>query len=760
MPTFSGAARRRTECVLAGVLLACLLGVWQPLDAATVGSWSVSTGEGFAAGTLDGVAVDEEGRVRLAPDLETLWGPAAGIVWDLDATDGGAVFVGISGPGRLLRLARDGAIETWYDGGEDALVTAVAAAGRAGAWIGVAPSGEVLGIARPGQEPSGMATGSKFVWALSGAADGALWVGTGVPGRVLRTADDGTLETVFETGDDPVRCLAPLTGGGVVAGTGGRGRVLRIAPPARPYVLFDADEPEIVAVAVTEDGTVFALAAGGGKQIRGARTAAIPTERTADNSVSVVATPPPGGPEPDENGDDEEPEPQAEPEPRRPTRELVSRVGGALYRIRPDGSVRRLWETASEMPFDLALTADGRVLIATGDAGLIHQVDFEGRAARLLRVASNQASALSVGERGEIWIGATGDARVARLGPGTRASGSYVGPAIDAGSQAQWGRVRWDADVPQGSALSFSVRAGNSAEPDETWTDWSALAADGSATPAGIPPARWLQLRADFAAAGAGSPLLRRVELSYLPRNRAPQLTQPMTETPGVVWTPAPVQSSSRSGPVVADDPVARRAGQSLQRAGSGRLPIRKVYERGARTVTWSAEDPDEDRLRYRLELRREGSSDWLPLARELADEFYSWDARSLPDGDYRVRVTASDVLDNPEGEQLEDQRVSEAFTIDNTRPTLGGLSVRRTKAGIEVEFVATDGGTIAACEVKINGGDWLLVEPQDGVADSGEERYRVRLDPAAGARDGVLSLMVRVSDAVGNLGGELWRID
>ena len=54
-----------------------------------------------------------------------------------------------------------------------------------------------------------------------------------------------------------------------------------------------------------------------------------------------------------------------------------------------------------------------------------------------------------------------------------------------------------------------------------------------------------------------------------------------------------------------------------------------------------------------------------------------------------------------------------------------------------------------------LDGGEWRPLYPLDGVADSELEKFEVECGGAAAAR----SLMVRVTDAAGNLGGELWLI-
>jgi FtsP/CotA-like multicopper oxidase with cupredoxin domain len=77
---------------------------------------------------------------------------------------------------------------------------------------------------------------------------------------------------------------------------------------------------------------------------------------------------------------------------------------------------------------------------------------------------------------------------------------------------------------------------------------------------------------------------------------------------------------------------------------------------------------------------------------------------------------------------------------------------------GRGVSFVARDpGGQVAAVEVAVDGRGWQPVLPLDGVADSVEERYEVAIEPPQDDEITVRSLRVRVVDAAGNLGGDLW---
>jgi len=243
----------------------------------------------------------------------------------------------------------------------------------------------------------------------------------------------------------------------------------------------------------------------------------------------------------------------------------------------------------------------------------------------------------------------------------------------------------------------------------------------------------------------------------YAPRNRPPVIADLSVLPPGVAWAQNPAQSPRPTGPSVTTGPVVEGVLRQIQ-PGSAIQPIRKFYEQGARTITWSAMDPDGDALRFRLDLRREGERDWIPLVSKVEDEFYSWAARGMGDGAYRMRLTAGDAEGNPAGEEYEDERISAVFEIDNSPPILGEPELHKHGDGWIVEFVARDpGGRVVAVDAARDDGSWRPLDPVDGVADSPEERYRVTVAPGTEQARSPVALRVRVSDASGNVSGAAW---
>ncbi len=119
--------------------------------------------------------------------------------------------------------------------------------------------------------------------------------------------------------------------------------------------------------------------------------------------------------------------------------------------------------------------------------------------------------------------------------------------------------------------------------------------------------------------------------------------------------------------------------------------------------------------------------------------------------------MRVDDAADNPDGESYDSSRVSEPFRVDNTSPRLEDVTVRRRGDSYEVSFSAHDpAGRVAAVEYALDGRTWRGVDPEDGVADSELERYSIRI----AGDDLPPHVMLRVTDAFGNLGGDMRRLE
>jgi hypothetical protein len=146
----------------------------------------------------------------------------------------------------------------------------------------------------------------------------------------------------------------------------------------------------------------------------------------------------------------------------------------------------------------------------------------------------------------------------------------------------------------------------------------------------------------------------------------------------------------------------------------------------------------------YTAEIRGVNETEWKPLRAKLTDKYISWDTTAFPDGDYRLRVTASDAPSNPPAEALVARLESAPFTIDNTPPQITGLTATRSGGKLAVRWHAADAlNNLDRAEYSLDGGDWTVAAPVTQLSDSPELDYQLTLDAAAGEH----TIAVRVVD-------------
>ena len=690
--------------------------------------WRFETAEDFLPGESEGVSVGPDGRLRLAPVLETLHEFEQPFVWSVAGAGAEGLVFGGGPEGAVVRIAGE-AVETLADTGE-AGVQAVAYGPDGAVYFATSPQGSVQRILPGGERRVLHQPEARYLWALAPEPGGSVLAATGMPASVLRIQPSGEAETVFSTSEDNVTALLRAPDGAIYVGTEPSGIVFRIHPESGAMALYDSPFAEIRALAVNSAGEVFAAAVADSGAAHPPEAGAAATLPAGPQSTAGVATSTafriaasglPAGPS---------------------SAASSARGAGALYRIAPSGAAQAIWESDSDRPLSLALLRDERLLLGTGDRGRVYRISRDGDVTLLLRVDSEQVTAAAVAG-GATLLGASNPGRVLRLSASPRTEGRYESRVLDAGGAANFGRISWDVRTAPGAATVVETRTGNSQEPDETWSAWMAAAPDSAIR---SPAARFLQWRAILRSDGAASPELVSLEAAYLPVNLAPRVTRITLHRPGLAFeellnTSLPRLQGMSERPETTEAARQGQPGSALP-VGSGR----QLYLQGVRTATFDAEDPNDDRLRYRVFYRAQGEVVWQPLRAGLSETIVAWDTSTMPDGRYELRVEADDSPDNPPGEAQSGDRVSRPFTVDNTPPVVTDLTVSAAGA---IRFQVLDSGSpIRRASVSVDGGPSRLVRPLDGMADSPSESYDAQLPDFPSSAGAVV---VKVEDDMGN---------
>ncbi len=167
------------------------------------------------------------------------------------------------------------------------------------------------------------------------------------------------------------------------------------------------------------------------------------------------------------------------------------------------------------------------------------------------------------------------------------------------------------------------------------------------------------------------------------------------------------------------------------------------------RNIEWDASDPNDDPLIYTLDFRQGTQGKWILLKDNVRESSYSWDTRTVADGRYEVRVSASDAAANATGDGKSASRVSDAVVVDNTPPVIGNLDTKQHGNSTTITFKVVDRtSTVAAVAYSIDShDDWQAVVPSDNIFDGPEESVSVKLELSPGPHQ----VTFRATDSHGN---------
>jgi hypothetical protein len=726
--------------------LAVCAGLAVPLLASTSATWEMTSFSDFVKGKFDGVSLGRDGRLSLAPKLDTFFTSEQPVIWSVAAGPDGALYAATGHRGRVFRIEPNGTSKLlWTADRPEVFAIAVDKSGIL--YAASSPDGKIYRI-ESGKATEYFDPKTKYIWSLALAPDGTLYAGTGDGGQVFRITGPGKGEPYYSTGQGNVTGLMIDPQGRLLAGTEPNGILYRITAKDKAFALYDSSLPEIRAVSPNPDGSVYAVALGGSlaKKLQSAQTnqtAQPDSTPTVTTSITVTAAK-----SQVDTGGDIKPNPPAPVKPQDvPTATAVTATTAvtadttpveksAIYRINPDNTVDTLWSSKEENVYDILTGADGQIYFGTDAAGRIYRLTQDRKLTLVAQTNESEATRL-LQWRGAL-LAATGNmGKIYRLGA-SGARGTYDSPVFDAGSVAQWGKLRWQGENGAGAvsgAITIKTRSGNSLRPDSTWSDWSGPLTAGAQIPS--PNARFLQYEAELSGAGA---TLENVIAAYLPQNNPP-IVKSVTVVATVAQAAASAKAATFSVTVTdtGDAAPASSTGtsaQTLSRATTQQL-----------LISWQADDPDGDKLVYEVDFRGEGQRDWILLKKDLHDTTYTIDGDALADGRYFFKVTASDREANAPATAKESDLVSSPVLIDNTPPVIRILSSKPP----DITFEAQDSASaLRRAEYAIDAGPWTPIAPVDGILDSQSEQFRLHIDAAPA---GEHLLVIRVVDSGGNTG-------
>jgi sugar lactone lactonase YvrE len=671
-------------------------------------TWEQSRFEEFEKGTARGVAIRSDGALELAPALKPLSTTPSTYIWAIAADAQGNVYAAAGAPARVYRITTDGKTTVIFQP-QELQVQALAVDPGGAVYAATSPDGKVYKIERRAAERAGSqapATDNaqpartpvdpnysasvffdpktKYIWALAEDGAGRLYVATGDHGEIFRVEKSGASSRFFKSDEANIRCLALDAAGNLIAGSDGSGLIYRISPAGEGFVLYSAPKKEITALAIDPAGNIYASGVGE-KRAEGAVPAPamnVMLPMPVPTAPGAAAIPLPIIPFPG-----------------------TGATGSEIYRIAPDGSPQRIWQSKDDVVYALNFDGGGRLLAGSGNKGKMFVINGPGEFTDLLRASATQITALAKAPGGGVYAATSNLGKVFLLGANPDTEGTYESDVFDGKIFSRWGR----AEVRGHGAFDLYARSGNVDNPDRNWSPWQKVDfAKGGEL--GVPPARFVQWKAVLRP-GNPAPVVDSVLINYLPKNVAPVVDDVV------------VQTGARFQTVI-KPPV-----ENVQVGGAPApkfdTPTPAIRDHNSIAVRWTAHDDNDDDLVYSLYYRGDGETNWKLLKNDLTDKYYSFDASLLPDGGYVMRVVASDAPSHSPEDALSSVRDSARFEVDTTPPQVQNLNAAVDSNALHITFRAVDGfSPIKRAEFSVDAGDWQYVEPVGRLSDYRVENY------------------------------------
>ncbi len=724
--------------MLRNIVMLILIGAATSAWAVSSSLWETRSKDDFSAGEPDGVSIMPTGEVVLGPQM--LVAPVDALfAWAIAGDSRGNVYVGTGSDGKIFKVSPKGEAKVFAEPGLQQ-VFALAINKNDALFAAGFPGGKIFSITTEGNVSEYCDTEQDSVWSLCMTSDGTLFASTGDEGRIFKVESGGKSRLLYDSPERRMLSLLCGPDGTLYAGSETNGIIYRIDADGHPFVLYDTELEEVTSMTMDDEENLYAVSSPGDLFLKIPPQVAHGGPRAGKGGNGGVGDAAPSGPM-------TTPGIPAIPSPKKRT--------CIIYKIAKDGTASKLWTSPEQLIFSIVLDG-GNILAGSGDEGIIYLISSRGEGGTYYKADQKQVLALYRAATGKI-IASTGNpAAVMFLDEKYVSEGNFFSRVHDATTISKWGRVFWEAATPRQTRIAISTRSGNSETPDDTWSDWSPEHDSAEGFVAASPDARYIQWRAALSSSNAAkTPELRKVTVAYLQRNLAPVVKSLSVGTGaergnGAAQPPGAGKNPGGGPPPFPPGSEPGRAPKASKQGVKPAVPTATTKVK----IQWEAEDENGDKLEYTIYFKGTHETNWKVLEEELTEPNFEWDTETVPDGEYHIRVVASDARDNPEAASLTGERTSDPFIIDNTAPVVGKIDVGRVKGSdgsMRVSCTISDNlSAVRSAHYSVDAGDWSLIFPIDGIFDSPVERMEFVVDDL---EQGEHTVVVKAVDYFGNIG-------
>lgn len=695
---------------------------------------TIDSFDDFNKGELKSTSLSSDGKLFIAPEVNKVSTTNEDMVWDI-AVFKNKAYLATGNEGKVFKVDLEKKKGELLCDQKEMEIYAITVDSDGNVFLGASPGGKIYKCAEGGEPTLFFETKEDYVWDLVFDKDGNLYVATGKEGKIFKISPDGKGEMYFDTPSANVMTLTFTPEGKLLAGTQGKGFIYRIDKKDKGFVLYEPSQDEVKQIICLPDGTIYAVV-NFERTPRGAIVEEIMKmlEKSANNKAQG-----------------------------KPTPKVTPKAKSEIIKITPEGYVTSIWSPKEQPVHCLYFDAETSLLfVSAGKKGYLYQVDDKGDF--VLTTELDDTYILTMQPSGDsLLLGTGSQASLYQLGLNSYKEGVYLSQPMDAGSPVRWGNLEYLAHLPHNSyKIAFRYRAGNTSEPDDSWTEWSQyVEPKNEFLPLKVPVSRFIQIEIKLMgeakiqkpitplfsseAIPIGErfnwlPALDYCYLYYISPNLAPQIQELSIETvqPKKPPTPPPTKNTSNS--------------KTKRTSSVSYSALEKPPDSNPRKVSikWKATDPNNDQLVYELYFKGEEESNWKLIEDELKQTSYEFSTATIPDGKYRFKVKASDEPSNLSETKKTAEFVSDIYVVDNTPPEITELTAKPEKSnGFIITAEARDNTSlIVSARYSVDAKDFMFLLPEDGLFDSNVEQFSFKLEEL---EPGEHTLSLLVTDGMGN---------
>jgi hypothetical protein len=669
----------------------------------------------FERGKLDGISILTGGKLTISPKTVSLIDTGDPFVWDIAEDSNGNIFVATGNDGRIYKTNSNGDSTLFFDA-KELQVFALEIDSKNNVYAATFPNGKVYKINKKGEGVEFFDPKTTYIWDLLLDAENNLYVATGQDAFVYKIDSKGNSSILLKSDQKHIRSLALGKKGTLYAGSSDKGYVYKISADEKPYVLHDTQKAEVHSLAISSDGeTIYAAVYGSGGLVLPKPAAQAAPAKSGQASQN-------------KSNQQDQSEVSLSPQSIVPNHiRIRPDQKTSLLLIDKNGYAKDIWTDNKHQVLEIIADEKNNLIVGTGKNGKVYKVDQEHNISLLFSVKETQVTALSKSGNSFL-VGTSNMGRSYKVLSSFPEKASFESEAIDADNLSKWGTISWEGTATQDN-VKFFTRAGNTEQPGETWSEWTAPTLDKSVYKINSPTARFVQWKCDLIDTTL-LPIIDKVTLSYLQNNLAPEVTAVIIHKPGDYYSPqnkSNTKAKNKKG-IMYPQPLTQNE-----------------YKKGYRSVDWLFQDPNFDGLVFDVFFKKAGNKHWKEMATKLESSVYSWDSSLMEDGTYLIQVLAKDSPSNPDKRALFHKKQSNQFDIDNSGPNVETLQEKdKININISDQF-----SIIKSFHYSIDAGDYFEMYPNDGINDSKIESYSVKL-PKGG--QGETQLTIRAIDYLDNV--------